>query len=105
MIRECRDYRSGGTSGGMRIAGKDGARVQLQKLMRVVPFDREAGQTRDPWVAKDGTLRAARPDCLRLRSGRALTAQKTLVRNDNQTAALPGNDSKRSRQVITINLP
>jgi hypothetical protein len=50
----------------------------------VVEFDKEASQTRDYCIAKNATLRAARPDCLRLRSGQALTAQKALVRNDNQ---------------------
>jgi hypothetical protein len=40
-------------------------------------------KTRRFGFAQGRLLRAARPDCLRLRSGQALTAQKTLVRNDN----------------------
>jgi len=54
----------------------------------VVQFNKEASQTRDYCVAKNATRRAARPDSLRLRSGQALTAQRALVRNDNQTAPL-----------------
>jgi hypothetical protein len=57
-------------------------------------FDKEASQTRDYCVAKNpsvalalsgqaGTHRAARADPLRLRSGQAFAAQRTLARDDN----------------------
>src|ERR1019366_5523590 len=54
----------------------------IMTMNQMVQFGKEASQTRDYCVAKNATPRAARPDCLRLRSGQALTAQRTLVRND-----------------------
>ena len=39
------------------------------EVLVVVQFDKEASQTRDYWVAKNATLRAARPDSS-LRKGR-----------------------------------
>ena len=51
-------------------------------------FDKAASQTRDYCVAKNATLRAARPDCFRIRSGQVLIAQGTLVRNKNRNVEL-----------------
>ena len=56
--------------------------------MRSRQTDKEASQTR-PSVARAlsgqaPSSRAARPDPLRLRSGQAFTAQRTLVQDDNQ---------------------
>jgi hypothetical protein len=47
----------------------------------VIQFDREASQTRDYCVEKERDATRGSP--------RFLTAQRTLVRNDNQTAPLP----------------
>jgi len=48
----------------------------------VVQFNKEASQARDYSVAQSATVRAARPDPLRLRSGQALAAQRTLAGDD-----------------------
>jgi hypothetical protein len=63
-------------------------------LLVVVQFDKEASQTRDYCVAaflskSCATLRSARPDPLRLRSGQAFTAQRTLVQDDKQMQRYP----------------
>ena len=50
-------------------------------VLVVAQFDMEASQTRDYCVAKNATLRAARPDPSR--------RKKTLARDDNQTEPLP----------------
>jgi hypothetical protein len=57
----------------MRSSGRDGnpwrdygdsenAFEVLRERFSVVEFDKEASQTRGSWVAKNATLRAARPD-------------------------------------------
>jgi hypothetical protein len=49
----------------------------------VVQFDKEASQTRDYCVAKNATLRAARPD--------PSLAQRTLVQDDNPNCTTTDN--------------
>jgi hypothetical protein len=54
----------------------------------MMQFDREASQTRDYCVAKIATLRQAQGRLQRRGWLRFLTAQRAIVRNDNQTAPL-----------------
>src|SRR5271168_5163069 len=50
--------------------------------MRQAASDKDASQTREYCIAKNAMHRAARPDRVRLRSGQAFTAQRTLVQDD-----------------------
>ena len=62
---------------GLLCCGNDGEILAAGLI--VVQSSKEASQTRDYCVAKHATLRAARPDPLRLRSGQAFAAQRTLA--------------------------
>ena len=49
-------------AGDIQVGGCDRAGEVAAKAAVVVQFDKEASQTRDYWVAKNATRRAARPD-------------------------------------------
>jgi len=55
----------------------------------VAQFGKEASQARDYGIAKNATLRAARPDPFGFAQGRLFAAQRTLAQDDKQAAPIP----------------
>src|SRR5258707_15607849 len=87
-------------SSGVRMPRFSHSALDLDKVLWVfwvvAQFGKEASQARDYGVAKNATLRAARPDPFGFAQGRLFAAQRALAQDGRQTAPLPflaGHDS------------